>query len=207
MNPQERFVLEAYLDRLIQIRTAEKDPEADTMIRRAVRQQPDAAYLLVHRALLLERALERCKTRIADLERVQAPGSGNFLEPGSTVASQPQGAATSPQAAAGVSPSHPPAPGSTPSVAGGASSFLGQAAATTAGVAGGAFLFEGLQRLFDHHSAFGIDPPSGMPAPADVTINNYYGGADRLEGDEQSSALDSRAEDETDRGSDDDYMI
>jgi len=61
LNPQERALLQEFLQRLIQIRGIEKDPHADALIAQAVAQQPDAAYLLVQRALLLEQALDAAK--------------------------------------------------------------------------------------------------------------------------------------------------
>jgi len=57
MNVQEREVLENCLNQLTQVRGVRKDSEADAIIARAIAQQPDAAYLLVQRALLLEQAL------------------------------------------------------------------------------------------------------------------------------------------------------
>jgi len=57
MNVQEREVLENFLNQLTQVRGVRKDSEADAIIARAIAQQPDAAYLLVQRALLLEQAL------------------------------------------------------------------------------------------------------------------------------------------------------
>ena len=208
MNSQERSVLEAYLDRLVQVRTVDKDAEADAMIRRAVRRQPDAAYLVVRRALLLERALDQSRARIADLERAHTTGGTRFLDPSSTGASHPQASGAPLRSAADVSLAYPPAAGPLPSSAGGASSFLGQAAATAAGVAGGAFLIEGLESMLDHHGTFEAgQPAAAMSSPEDVTINNYYAGADRSEGDQQSSEWDSQLDSPADLLDDDDYMI
>ena len=52
MSSQERALLQEFLQRLIQIHGIEKDSHADALIAQAVAQQPDAAYLLVQRALL-----------------------------------------------------------------------------------------------------------------------------------------------------------
>lgn len=208
MNPQERSALAGYLDQLVQVRKVDKDPEADDMIWRAVRRQPEAAYLLVRRALLLERALDRSRARIADLERVQTTGDTSFLEPGLSGPSPPLASGPPPRSAASLSTAYAPASGPMPPAAGGAPSFLGQAAATAAGVAGAAFLFEGLQNMFDHHGSFAGEPlAAGMPSPEDVTINNYYGGEDRFEGEEQSAA-DARIDGSVDpSGEDADVMI
>jgi hypothetical protein len=55
MNTQEIQSLESFLNQLVQARGVAKDPQADSLIANAVAQQPDAAYLLVQRALLMER--------------------------------------------------------------------------------------------------------------------------------------------------------
>ncbi len=187
MNPQERALLEHFLGRLVQIHGIHKVPQADAMIRRAVDRQPDAAYLLVQRSLMLEQALEQAKARIADLELIQqSDRNRNFLDIDAANApvQVPRAAATliaAPPAGAAMP--------SEPSRGGGAASFLGQAAATAAGVAGGAFLFEGIENLFGSHGA--SLPGQAVPSftSEDVTINNYYSS------DEQHA----RASDEPDR--------
>src|SRR4029077_17949604 len=149
MNSQERVLLEGFLDKLVQVHGTRKIPQADAMIRRAIDLQPDAAYLLVQRSLMLEQALEKSNARIADLELAQRQPDRNFLDTGtSNNAPQTQRTAAmmTPSPPAGAAPPEP-------SRGGGAASFLGQAAATAAGVAGGAFLFEGIENLFGPHGA------------------------------------------------------
>jgi hypothetical protein len=53
MSRQEYEPLRSLLTQLVEIQGMKKDPEADLLIREAVAQQPDAAYLLVWRTLLL----------------------------------------------------------------------------------------------------------------------------------------------------------
>src|SRR5205085_10756582 len=65
MSPQDSQMLNDFLAQLIQARGIQKDPEADALIQRAVAQQPDATYLLVQRALLMEQALNNAKDQIA----------------------------------------------------------------------------------------------------------------------------------------------
>jgi uncharacterized protein len=79
MSPQERSLLESFLAQLVQVRSVNKDPEAQRLIARAVEQQPDATYLVVQRSLLLDRALEQAKARIAELE--EAGRGQGFLDP------------------------------------------------------------------------------------------------------------------------------
>ena len=230
MNPQERALLETFLDQLVRVRGVAKDPQADSMIKRAVEQQPDAAYLLVQRALLLGQALDQAKARIAELERAQEGSSRGFLDSGASSWS-----AATPQAstATGAPPRSPvggagpsyqsPGPQSSPlntapvgapmPAQAGAPSFLGQAAATAAGVAGGAFLYEGIESLLGHHGSAFPGQEAAMPfaTPEDVTINNYYASDDRsggnddsqLEGDDPDADPDPDADDDSDLEDDD----
>ncbi|QNA89224.1 DUF2076 family protein [Massilia sp. Dwa41.01b] len=85
MSPQDSQLLQDFLDQLIQARGLPKDPEAEAMIQKAVAYQPDAAYLLVQRALLQQQALDNAKAEIASLQQqLQARGGGSgggFLDP------------------------------------------------------------------------------------------------------------------------------
>jgi uncharacterized protein len=232
MNPQERTLLENFLAQLVQVRGVDKEPQADSMIKRAVDQQPDAAYLLVQRALLLGRALEQAKTRIAELERAQESSSRSFLESGASGWSAAAPQASTATAASGRAPvgtvgssfqstgpqSSGPfntAPAGAPMPAqAGAPSFLGQAAATAAGVAGGAFLFEGIESLLGHHGSAipGQEAAAPFDTPEDVTINNYYASDDRsgetgdarLEGDDADADPDADSDPDLDADSDPD---
>ncbi|MFL6602888.1 MAG: DUF2076 family protein [Steroidobacteraceae bacterium] len=188
MNAQERAALAKFLDQLVEIHEVDKIAEADLMIRRALERQPDAAYLLVQRALLLSQALAAAKARIADLERGQAGSNQGFLSSGTSHWS----AANQAPSAASVAPVPPtqgpssvaapsgyapppvfPAPAPQAPSPGAGPSFLGQVAATAAGVAGGAFLFEGIEGLLGRHGT-AIPAQAGTAVPEDVTINNYY---------------------------------
>src|SRR5260370_40055710 len=87
MNPNEQAILENFLDQLVRVGGTRKIPEADAMIRRAVGRQPDAAYLLVQKSLMLGQALEQAKARLAQDELGQEQGS--FLDAGATRARAP----------------------------------------------------------------------------------------------------------------------
>ena len=89
MTPQERSLLENFIAQLVQVRSVNKDPEAERLIARAVEQQPDATYLVVQRALLLGQALEQAKTRIAELE--EAGRGQGFLDPNASGWGNPSG--------------------------------------------------------------------------------------------------------------------
>jgi len=111
MTPQERALLENFLTQLAQVRGVNKDPEAARLIEQVVQQQPDAAYLLVQRALLLTQALEQAKARVAELE--EAGRDRGFLDPNASGWAGPSSAA--PSAAVGgsrqVAPTSYAAPG------------------------------------------------------------------------------------------------
>lgn len=69
MNPQERDQLNLFLKQLAEARVGAKDAEAAQLIADSVAKHPDAAYLLVQRAMLLEQALNSAKSQIADLQQ------------------------------------------------------------------------------------------------------------------------------------------
>jgi hypothetical protein len=234
MSPQEAQVLQNFLNQLVQARNVQKDPEAESMIANAVARQPDASYLLVQRALLMEQALESAKSQIASLQnQVQAAqGSGHsFLDaantwgnhpaPVSRPAAMPAQAGYPPAAPYQPQPStaYPPQYSATPQAAPGffsgrGGSFLGTAAATAAGVAGGAFLFQGIGNLLGHHGGSGFldqQHAGALAQPVEnTTINNYYND-DNSSSDASAGQNDFSSEigsdNSADFGSDDDNSI
>lgn len=204
MNTQEIQSLQNFLNQLVLARGIVKDPQVDGLIAGAVAQQPDAAYLLVQRALLMEQALNSAKTQIASLQsQLQAahsPPSRGFLDAetwGNTPAVAPRPAASAPMAPTLMQPPAPPpqAPPASPGFfSGGLGGTLGTVAATAAGVAGGAFLFQGIEHLMHSDSGSGSMNQSGFAPPVEnTTINNYYG-ADPAD---TGSAVDDFADDDT----------
>ncbi|WP_183380121.1 MULTISPECIES: DUF2076 domain-containing protein [unclassified Herbaspirillum] len=179
MSPQETQALQDFLNQLTQVRGLAKDPQADAMIARAVAQQPESAYLLVQRALLMEQALNGAKAQIAALQNqvqsLQATSAGaaaessrGFLDgnvwgnsapaapsPVSqpVYASRPAPAPLSAQQASAGYQVPPQAAASAAANPGffnsGFGSTLGSIATTAAGVAGGAFLFQGIEHLMN----------------------------------------------------------
>ncbi|KDP83218.1 ABC transporter substrate-binding protein [Cupriavidus sp. SK-3] len=210
MTPQEMQALEAFLTQLTQARAGMKDPQADALIAEAAARQPDAAYLLVQRAMMLDQALASAKAQIAtlqsQLQMAQASGANRFLDAdnawgnsaGRVAASPaaPQAAAAPvsvPPAAPQAAPAQPPRPGF---LSGGLGSTLGGIATTAAGVAGGALLFQGIENLFHRNSAGGgasgfLGQPAAGALPSETTVvNNYYGNEDRSPLGEPGAALD-----------------
>jgi len=69
MTPQERDLITTLLARLKGASGQPKDPEADTLIRQAMAEQPDAPYYLVQTVLIQDLSLHQAQARIADLEK------------------------------------------------------------------------------------------------------------------------------------------
>jgi hypothetical protein len=211
MNTQEIQSLEIFLNQLVQARDVAKDPQADGLIANAVAQQPDAAYLLVQRALLMEQALNGAKAQVASLQsQLQAeqfPPARGFLdtEPwGNASAGAPQSAVSAPAASMAPTYVQPTAMlTQTPAASrglfgGGLGGTLGTVAATAAGVAGGAFLFQGIEHMMHPGSASGFMNQSGLasfdPQAENTTVNNFYEARPAMT---SGSALDFLASDET----------
>lgn len=192
MSPQEQQALENFLAQLTQARAAAKDPQAEARILDAVARQPDAAYLLVQRAMLLDQALTSAQAQIATLQNqlqaAQAGRSASFMDSannwGSHAGSPAPAPAYAPQQAGPVQmqqmpPQAQPAPAQPARsgfFSGGLGSTLGSVATTAAGVAGGALLFQGIENMFHHNSGgggfFGQQPVMG--GATETVINNYY---------------------------------
>lgn len=158
MNAQEREQLDQFLLQLTQAGLAQKDVEAESLIRSACVRQPDASYLLVQRALLQDQALQAAQQQIArlqsDLSQARASGAGNkggsFLNDsawGSSASARP------PAPAACASPVVAPVAGAQATPGAWGSGMLGNIAMTAAGVAAGSFLFQGIGNLMGNHTA------------------------------------------------------
>src|SRR5437870_6518595 len=82
MVPQERDLITTLLARL---KTAgadqPKDPEADTLIRQAVAEQPDAPYYLVQTVLIQDLSLHQAQNRIVELEKQLADAQAAASKP------------------------------------------------------------------------------------------------------------------------------
>lgn len=68
MSPEERNLITDLFDRIRDAGAIDKDRQADVLIRDAVRQLPDAPYVLVQSVLLQEHALADAQSRIEELE-------------------------------------------------------------------------------------------------------------------------------------------
>ena len=192
MNLQEREQLTTFLQQLAQAQAGPKDEEAQTMIAGTFARQPDAAYLVVQRALLLDAALQEAQTQMTQLkaqlaQQRPAPASSSFLD-ATTWGRQPSPVVSSPamsspsvqaaqavQAVQGIQAVQPAAfaPASRGFQAPG---FLSNMATTAAGVAAGAFLFQGINSLVgSHHNSplASVSPSSAPAADKDAPANNF----------------------------------
>src|SRR5580692_8193640 len=83
MTPQESELVDELFDRLVQLETTQRDPEAEHLIGNGLRRAPHAAYALVQTVLLQDEALKRANARIEELQAQTADESrqhGGFLD-------------------------------------------------------------------------------------------------------------------------------
>lgn len=175
MTPDERQLIDGLFDRMRAFGAPEKDRDAEALINQAVRQMPDAPYMLVQSVLVQEHALQQADQRIRELEQRVAEleardrpqeQAGSFLG-GLFGGSRPQAAASArgsvppvgrrqgeaPDSAPAMSvPRGPQGPGS-PWAQGTGGGFLRSAMATAAGVAGGMLLANSISSMLGGHSA------------------------------------------------------
>ena len=176
MTPEERNLVIELFDRLATLEDAQRDPEAERLIRDGLRQAPNALYALVQTVLVQDEALKRADARIRELESASAaeaaPPDQSFLGGvRESVLGKREGRGSVPSVrpgeAAPMSPAWhtaaqpmPAGPVGAPPAPGG--SFLGTAAAAAAGVIGGSLLLSGIRSMMGYqqgaHAAF--DPGS-----------------------------------------------
>ena len=207
MTPQEREHLSAFLQQMTQMQAGQKDPEADALIREAAARQPDAAYLLVQRAMGLDYALQATQAQVtklqAELDQSRSGARSSFLET-SNAWGRPMPAQGAAQPAAAPAPMARAATQAAPAAAapGGSwgSGILGTVATTAAGVVAGAFLYQGIQSLMGHHNTppnAAANPPAPPPEPARLasdtdqgdTLDNSADYADAANGDFDSGDM------------------
>ncbi len=181
MTPDERGLLQGFLQDLVQTRGVAKDAEADSMIRDALRASPDAPYVLVQHAILSDQALHAAQEQIATLQE-QLGNTGSAPPARFLGGASPWVQAAAPQTQAQPQPQWQPQPqpsrgffGPGPFASGGGlGSFLRNAGTTAAGVAGGALLFEGLSGLFGGHGGGIGGFGGGFGGQPTEVVNNYY---------------------------------
>ena len=155
MNPQEKAQLEQFLQQLNSTQAGAKDSDANALITESIKQQPDASYLLVQRAMGLEMALQVAQKQMAEMQaqidqanQANKPSSG-FL---SGINSWGRAAPTATQSAPSNSMAARPAAGAAQQSAWG-SGMLGAIATTAVGVVAGSLLYQGIQSMMGHNAA------------------------------------------------------
>lgn len=192
MNPQEKVQLEQFLQQLNSTQAGAKDSDANALIAESVKQQPDAAYLLVQRAMGLEMALQVAQKQMAEMQakidqanqanQANKPNSGFLSGINSWGRAAP---ATNQGAPANAMAARPAAGAAQPSSWG--SGMLGAIATTAVGVVAGSMLYQGIQSMMGHNST--PDTGSGLGhsnAPADSgqqVAQNYDNSASSYDND------------------------
>ena len=183
MTEEERKLVTELFDRLATLEDAQRDSEAERLIRDGLRQAPNAPYALVQTVLVQDEALKRANARIRELEgQGGAPErDASFLgsmrdslfgsrERRSSVPSVGQPSSTSGMSSAWRTGGEPMPAAPAPAPVAGAptgmgGSFLGTAASAAAGVVGGALLLDGIRSMMGHHGGAhaAFDPGGASP--------------------------------------------
>lgn len=185
MNSQEREHLNGFLQQLCHATAANKDADADVLIRQALERQPDAGYLLVQRVLLLERAVQTAQAGTArlqsELDELRSAARSGY----------PADANAWGRFAPMAVPAAAPMPTQPASTWG--SGWLGNVATTAAGVVAGSFLFQGIEHLLGHNGGgwgAGNGAQAFDSATDNTTINNYFDSSANPGGEPDPLALD-----------------
>lgn len=159
MNSQERELLVIFLQQLAHTQLAQKDLDADTLIREATSRQPDANYLLVQRAMGLDIALQASQAETAklktELDKLRNTSNNSLL---SNVSSW--GRSPTPSSAYGSKADIPTSSqgfsqrsmNSAAPASSWGSGMLGAVATTAVGVVAGSFLYNGIQSMMNENN-------------------------------------------------------
>ena len=167
MNPQEKAQLEQFLQQLSSTQAGAKDSDANALIAESVKQQPDAAYLLVQRAMGLEMALQVAQKQMAEMQaQIDQANQANKPSSGFLSGINSWGRAAPTQSTPANAMAAKPVSGAQPSAWG--SGMLGAIATTAVGVVAGSLLYQGIQSMMGQSTA----PDAGKAldhsnAPAD----------------------------------------
>ena len=190
MNPQEKVQLEQFLQQLNSTQAGAKDSDANALIAESVKQQPDAAYLLVQRAMGLEMALQVAQKQMAEMQAQidQTSKPSGFL---SGINSWGRAAPAQAAPANAMAAARPAAGAAQPSAWG--SGMLGASATPAIGVVAGSMLYQGIQSMMGQNST--PDAGNGLGhsnAPADSgqqVAQNYDNSASDYDSDFDSDGF------------------
>ena len=180
MNPQEKAQLEQFLQQLNSTQAGTKDTEANSLIAESIKQQPDASYLLVQRAMGLEMALQVTQKQMAEMQAQidQANQANQANKPGSGFLSGINSwgrAAPTQSAPASAMAARPAAGAAQPSAWG--SGMLGAIATTAVGVVAGSLLYQGIQSMMgqgtNSEAGTALDHSNSPPDSGQQVAQNY----------------------------------
>jgi uncharacterized protein len=217
MTPQESDLVDELCNRLAQLETAQRDPEAECLIADGLRRAPHAVYALVQTVLLQDEALKRADARIEELQAQTSVAAEPEQRPASFLDSMrealggraPHGSVPSVRTA-GANQSQvqqplsrhvrqmPPSGYPAPPGFGSGGSFLGTAASAAAGVIGGSLLLDGIRSMFGHQLG------GASASPFDRREDQSATYADREQDRQQDLADDDREQDRQQDLEDDD---
>jgi hypothetical protein len=150
MNPQEKVQLEQFLQQLNSTQAGPKDSDANTLIAESIKQQPDASYLLVQRAMGLEMALQVAQKQMAEMQaqidQANQANQANKSSSGFLSGINSWGRASPTQSAPANAMAARPVAGAAQQSAWG-SGMLGAIATTAVGVVAGSLLYQGIQSM------------------------------------------------------------
>jgi uncharacterized protein len=188
MNPQEKVQLEQFLQQLNSTQAGAKDSDANALITESVKQQPDASYLLVQRAMGLEMALQVAQKQMAEMQaQIDQTNQANKPSSGFLSGINSWGRAAPAQAAPAnaMAAARPAAGAAQPSSWG--SGMLGAIATTAVGVVAGSMLYQGIQSMMGHNNAPDVGNGLGHSnAPVDSgqqVAQNYDNSASSYDND------------------------
>lgn len=166
MTPQEQELIKGLFDRLSQLESQPRDPEAERLIAQGLARGPHAIYALVQAVLVQDEALKLANARIEELQVQTSAAAEPEQRPASFLDSMrealggraPHGSVPSVRTAgANQSQGQQPQPGYPRQMPlsgypgapgfGSGGSFLGTAASAAAGVIGGSLLLDGIRSL------------------------------------------------------------
>jgi uncharacterized protein len=227
MTPQEQELIKGLFDRLSQLESQPRDPEAARLIAQGLTGAPHAIYPLVQTVLLQDEALKRANARIEELQLQTSATAEPEQPPTSFLDSMrealggraPHGSVPSVRTAGGnQSQGQQPQPGyplQTPLSGypgapgfGSGGSFLGTAASTAAGVIGGSLLLGGIRSMFGPHNLGGTYADREQDRQQDLADDRQQelADADREQDAEQDLAdEDAQQDSEQDLTDDEDF--
>jgi hypothetical protein len=186
MNSQEKAQLEQFLEQLNSTQIGPKDSDANALIAASTKRQPDAAYLLVQRAMGLEMALQVAQKQMAEMQTKidQSNKPSGFLS-GMNSWGRAEPSTTQSTPANVMAAARPAAGAAQPSAWG--SGMLGAIATTAVGVVAGSMLFQGIQSMMGQNtspeSGNALDHSNAPADPGHQVAQNYDNSASDYDSD------------------------